>query len=286
MSTMVGLGVSVAVLGAGVGSTPAFADTGFSNYSCTNASGPPVTIPIDVTGSVTPSNTVAGDSFYLDNYQVVVDITASLATTLHAENVTSMSGTAAIPVEATNATPSSIPISQSWGPVTITAGVPTTIDIPSSPVNEGPFTPVNGAGPPVLNTGALPTTVTVNGSLNVSSVCTPPSLSPTIDSGSLSMSSTPSASSIVASAPSGVSGRGHGGGDAGPGAPTGSVAYYLCGPGASTCSTSGTPEGTASLIPGADAFATATSSTVATPATPGAYLLLRPLLGRWQLSEY
>ncbi len=108
--------------------------------------------------------------------------------------------------------------------------------------------------------------------MHYQSTCTPPAPDPVIAAATLSLSTTPSATSIVASAPGGLTDTATVSGVPSFGAPTGNVTFYVCGPGATSCSATGTPVGgPVGLTAGADSTSTATSVVLATPSTPGDY---------------
>ncbi len=270
-------GTLAAVAGAVTGSpTAAFADTGVVNYTCSSPMGN-LAIPMDVFGSV-PSLVTVGQSFSISGYYVQATISASLATTLASEGVHSLSGTTGAVVDAANASPSTLtPSGLTWS-TTITSGTQDVFDIPNSgTLAVGPFTATSPSASPEFTSGTLTTLITT-GFGDTTSVCDPPSPAPVIaSSAAFSLTSTPSASSIVAGDPTGVSDVATLSGNTADGAPTGSVAFslYQCPSGSPTCtSTTGTQVGTTddvSLPGGASDTATVSSSVFPTPTSTGGY---------------
>jgi hypothetical protein len=276
-STLAGLGAIAGTLMTVVGtsatlqSPAAFADTGTVNFSCASVAGT-FSIPIDITGSITPSGLVGGETFNLTNYQDQVTIPPSVATVLINDGVNTLEGTTGALVNATNATPSSMTPSIPWGPITFGPSG-TSFNVPSSPMTVGPFTATSTASPPVLSEGTLSTTVVI-GSQHFTSTCSPPSPAPVIAGTTLSLTTTPSATSIVAGTPGGMTDSAAVSGVESLGDPTGSVSFRVCGPGATTCSAvtgQQVGSGTVALSPGANDTSTATSAVLATPSEPGQY---------------
>ncbi len=265
--TVAGTLLVVAGTSATLGSAPAFADTGSVNYTCPTQIGT-FTIPIDVTGTISPSGLVAGSSFSLDNYQVMVTLPPSVAQVLRNNNISSLSGTTGAIVDAANAFPSSLTPSMTWGPVPVPPSGGFSFSIPNTPTTVGPFTASSNNAPPVLSAGPF-TTEFFNGAQTSGATCSPPAGAPVIAD---SLTTTPSATSIVADTPGGLTDTATVSGEAPLGAPTGTASFYWCGPSVSTCSASGNALGSAvGFTAGADDTSSATSAVLPTPSEPGQY---------------
>jgi hypothetical protein len=190
---------------------------------------------------------------------------------LLSDGITSLQGTTGAQVNALNATPASVAPPITWGPYSVMPGG-FSFNVPSTPTTIGPFTATSGAAPPVLFAGTLLTTLTIFGNPYLAT-CVPPAPGPEIAAARLSLSTAPSATSIVASTPGGLTDTATLTGTASLGSPTGSVRYYVCGPHVTSCSSSGTPVGAGPVpvMAGSDSTASATSAVLATPSEPGEY---------------
>jgi hypothetical protein len=129
--------------------TPAFADSSAFEIFCP---GTPVgNIAINgviTTGTLSPAAPAAGQQFNLTNYSSTVVIPASIASAAAALGNSAITGTAVTKIDATGATPASIPS----GNLVINSPLPSpvpaagiTLNLPSPPASVGPFTASGGA---------------------------------------------------------------------------------------------------------------------------------------------
>jgi len=257
---------AVSATGVIVDSAPAFADTGAVTYACSTGIGT-VSILVDVTGTITPAVVVSGETFNLTGYQAQITIPAPLATTLVNDGVTRLEGTTGAVVNATNATPSSVTPTFTWS-TTLTSGQTDTFDAPSSgPITLGPFTATSTNPPAVLTAGTQSTSVVVNGGTS-SATCSPPGNPVIASAASFSFTTTPSATSIVAGTPGGVSDTATLAGNSTDGAPGGDVTFYLCqSPGTCPPGSGGVTVGTGDVV----GDTSSASANFAVPSTTGDY---------------
>ena len=155
--------------------TPAFADSSAYELYCP---GTPVgNISLNgvlTTGTITPASPAAGQQFNLTNYSSTVVIPSSIASAAAALGNSAIAGTAVTKIDATGATPASIPS----GNLVINAPLPSpvpstgiTLNLPSPPGTVGPFTATGGAITLTVDP-AITLTLVVSGS-NLNLTCKP-----------------------------------------------------------------------------------------------------------------
>jgi hypothetical protein len=155
--------------------TPAFADSSAYELYCP---GTPVgNIALNgvlTTGTITPASPAAGQQFNLTGYSSTVVIPASIASAAAALGNSAIAGTAVTKIDATGATPASVPS----GNIVINAPLPSpvpstgiTLNLPSPPGSVGPFTASGGAITLTVDP-AISLTLVVSGS-NLNLTCKP-----------------------------------------------------------------------------------------------------------------
>ena len=163
--------VSVMALSA----TPAFADSQPYELYCPGTPVGNIVLNDAVTkGTLTPASPASGQQFNLTNFQSVVTLPNSIASAAAALGNSAIVGTAAIKVDATGATPATVPSPSIPINAPIPSPVPTTgltLTLPASPSTIGPFTASGGAISLTVDP-AVSLTVVVSGS-NLNLTCTP-----------------------------------------------------------------------------------------------------------------
>jgi len=155
--------------------TPAFADSAPYELYCP---GTPVgNIALNgvvTTGTITPASPAAGSTFNLTNYQSTVSLPSAIVAAAAALGNSAITGTAALKVDATGATPASV----AAPPIAINAPIPSPVPptglslvLPSTPGTVGPFTASGGAVTLTVDP-AIALTLVVSGS-DLNLTCTP-----------------------------------------------------------------------------------------------------------------
>ena len=206
---MVGAGAGVVSMMA-VTASPAFADTQAYELYCPGTPVGNIVLNDVVTkGTVTPATPAAGQQFNLTGFQTNVSLPNSIASAAAALGNSAITGTAGIKVDATGATPASVPSPTVQINTPIPSPVPPTglaLVLPATPGTVGPFTASGGAISLTIDP-SVSLTVNVSGSaLNLT--CTP---YPNNTAPSGITSSTPTAakaSPVIASATAGAGGGG------------------------------------------------------------------------------
>ncbi len=121
----------------------AFADTAPFEIFCPGTPvGNLVLNDVAVTGSLSPANPTAGQQFNLTGGQMQAQLPFSVVQQISAIGLTSIVGTISTTIDATGATPSSIPTGAVAFDVAIPNPIPSTgvtIDVPSPTLSVGPF---------------------------------------------------------------------------------------------------------------------------------------------------
>jgi hypothetical protein len=155
--------------------TPAFADSSAYELYCPGTPvGNIVLNGVLTTGTITPASPAAGQQFSLSNYSSTVVIPSSIASAAAALGNSAIAGTAVTKIDATGATPASIPS----GNLVINAPLPSpvpstgiTLNLPSPASTVGPFTATGGAVTLTVDP-AITLTLVVSGS-NLTLTCKP-----------------------------------------------------------------------------------------------------------------
>lgn len=141
------LGLPVCVL-AGT-TTSAFADsTAYELYCPGTPVGTVVLNDVKTTATITPASPAAGSTFQVTNYQTIANLPGSLASAAAALGNASVQGSATATLNATGATPASLPTPSLNFNVPIPSPVPASglaLDLPSPAGSVGPFTASGGA---------------------------------------------------------------------------------------------------------------------------------------------
>jgi hypothetical protein len=162
------------------------------------------------TGTISPASPASGQQFNLTNYQVQVNVPQSLVAAAAALGNTAIAGTAVAQVDATGATPASIPS----GTLQINYPIPSPVPpnglqlaLPTPPSTIGPFTASGGAISLTVDPKATLTLQVSGNPLNLTCTAYPNNTAPSGIS-----SSSPSASSISPVIATASAGGGGGGG--------------------------------------------------------------------------
>jgi hypothetical protein len=123
---------------------PAFADSGQFELFCTNSPiGNLAFNDIVVTGTLSPAAPTVGQQFSLTNFQAQVPIPQGVAQQAAVVGNNSLSGSVSLSLNATGATPASMPTGSLPYDTAIPNPVPSSgfmLDVPSTPATIGPFT--------------------------------------------------------------------------------------------------------------------------------------------------
>ncbi|HYA69665.1 MAG TPA: hypothetical protein VED63_13115, partial [Acidimicrobiales bacterium] len=118
------------------------------------------------TGTITPASPASGATFNVTNYQTTLTIPSAISQASAALGNSALAGTAQTTVDATGATPASIPSA----PITFTNSLASplpangiTLDLPATPATIGPFT-ASGGAISITQGSQASLTVTVSGS--------------------------------------------------------------------------------------------------------------------------
>ncbi len=99
-------------------------------------------------GTITPANPAPGSTFNITGYQTIVNVPFALVTASAALGNSDLAGSASVGINATSATPATLPSPAISFTVPIPSPVPmtgVTLDLPAAPSTVGPFTAGSGA---------------------------------------------------------------------------------------------------------------------------------------------
>ena len=129
--------------------TPAFADSNAYELYCPGTPvGNIVLNGVVTTGTITPASPTVGEQFSVTDYSSTVTLPSAIVSAAAALGNSVIAGTAATQVDATGATPASIPTGTIPIDAPIPSPVPSTglaLSLPSPPATIGPFTASGGA---------------------------------------------------------------------------------------------------------------------------------------------